>query len=313
MPHAVKHQPHYCRMFRKWIVGSVLALWTLTNCLVWGAQGESDTISSIDSEIKSIPGIKSLKYTLIRESPDRGHPYKVILQWSELGNKYRYSWQQITGDPNRDMQEEVAYDGNMRQVLNKQESLIVIQKTDRPVGDYLSDEMSIFSPYNFLFKSRNTHFIIRINDFSKNLISEILTGSQKIEDIKFTGHPCTVITLPGGVDPLLHIPVNYRVYFARDLDLFPIAWDEQTNDRQTLLSYRVLDVGSIKFNGVNFHFPSCAKIESYAWDAKHIFSKPINQGMEVRIRDVKLNELSDEDFEIDPGTVNRILDADKKY
>jgi len=276
------------------------------------APNANELESIYTKQVEVLQHITSIEYTITRELALNSPPYQATTHWWEMGNQYKYDYQFKNSKFTRDVA--IAYNGNVTQIYKDKASLLDIQSGEHAYWDQLTNEMSLFTPFEFILadNTKRTNWIPRLHDFQNpDLLGRLEANGLDIAEVSVRNHPCIAVTLPGGTDRFLKIPVAYRVYFAKDLDFYPIGWDEQNSAHQTVTSYQITEIQFVDISGHKFYYPSKAKIDYFAWNPSQVSTKPVNSGMLLTIENVKLNKLSDSDFTINPGSVNKVWDQHK--
>ena len=246
----------------------------------WADLNNTQLRSVLAEQFEVLQEIHSIDYTITRELGNNS-PYRATTHWWELDNQYKYDFQFA---PTSKAASHIA---------------TLVSKSEDGHLDGIINEMSLFTPFEFILtrNSNITNWIPRLRDLhDPDLLSFVKTIRLDLEEVSIANHPCIAASFPGGKERYMKIPVTYRVFFAKDLDFYPIGWDQQNSAHQTIVSYRVNEVQTIDVNGLKFRYPAKAKIDYFSYDPSKVFSQPVNSGMGLTVEDVRLNQLSDSDF-----------------
>jgi hypothetical protein len=266
--------------------------------------------------------VDSLEYVEEKGSLGSGIYQQII--WKELANMYAFTYTNLDKDNNSEKKLTVSYDGHTAFECLPIDDLMNIQK--QPFtrdNDYLGSLRGPLYAYEFM-RTKGTRIDLEVLT-SAIFLRSLLQRATLCADYKrvWSGHPCITVKISGGFNGVLNREVSYIAYFATDLGLYPIAWQAFTNDGHLLASYWVKHFQTIPVPGTTtafFRYPDIAvfrnegilKLIGYQYppltppenvSLKNVDSTVVFSGM-------RLNNLTKDDFTLDPSMAGRINDLD---
>lgn len=210
----------------------------------------------------------------------------------------------------------VALNESGYQELKKNSEVLYISKKPTREFDFLVYAEDMFLPISFALFERIDNPL-----YSITKISDIQTKVRKAglkKKLKFVGETQDYVsgTLVGGVDIGTQKRLTYTIKFSKINDYFPTQWESLDENSKVVYSYKVLDLGTVKFLGQKFCYPKLAEYKYHGgMDSIAIIPEGRTTTV-ISINSVVINnpklikELSS--FEIDPSIVKTIVDTDKQ-
>lgn len=282
-----------------------------------GISGLSQSQASEDPKVKailaqlqaSLSKVQTLKFSSrldIQLSPERqakirarvGSSPSVLsnkLVYLSKGARYRAEVSLSEGQPPVIL----AYDGTCYQMLR--DSVLSIGKTNTQGPNLYGTTHPIIRAFSFAFCADDMRSIPKLQ--AAETWSRLADTALTSEDAEMFGHSGVKVTF-SRTAPCSNAPVTYEVFFASDLNYFPLFWSLVYADGHRSES-RVLSTKSFDQDGTTVIIPTrIAASES----TNSISESSI---LEIDIATLKVNEpVDDSVFIIDRSTVEHIVDSD---
>lgn len=280
----------------------LIAATVLMPCLYGQQVDVKSLLSSITAQLGEAT---SLGYTYIQGSEDNGNYVKTL--WRESGDKFYLEYinenKDGAGAPFRTT---LAYDGTNGYRLSEDKRRLWIKKGAFDQAKRYVSAITPLFPFIWMLPPGEKGNLKALSDPQNvtRLVQRIKidTGLTEIDK-----HACAVVHVTNSGSPDSREPVQYKVYCAKALGWFPIAWEVATNKGDFMYSFVCAEVKEIKTErGASGRF-------IYASVAK-IMAAPVakaNTGPGVRritFTDIHVNTFNDDDFVIDPSIAEVVED-----
>lgn len=240
---------------------------------------------------------------------------RVDIHWSEKANCFHYTWVQSQGGTS--MRTEVAFDGQTFQIFPPDSGNILVIKKGLQTQDIkvLKDEL-ITSPFSFM-RGKNKLPFTYVKDLKTPKEVTIANDAQPLsavpEVVERDGDRFLCLSFNAGVHEFSKKPLTRKVYFDERNGYFPMISELLHEPGVVIGRYRVTELGAINdHNGaLVFRFPKTAEALYYGTPPDHLTTEP-SASFLYRITDVKINNVPDDRFSLDPSSADKILDADNK-
>lgn len=195
----------------------------------------------------------------------------------------------------------LAFNGEKTQNLYSDDSLLTLRGGLQQGNPALASITNYFKPFSFLYPQieETGAFIMALPEAKDTQHwQERLGAAVPRPDADFAGYHCSVFRFPGGMDATWEKKFNYDVYFAKELDGYPVGYRRNVGEGFLDYVYTVTEIGSYTqtSNNAVFRYPKASKEETFMPNGKLI------RKAEFVISELKINEeVADDLFTIDPG------------
>lgn len=215
----------------------------------------------------------------------------------------------------------VAYDGKLYQDLNNstgKKILSLSKKQQMSVGHLmLATCLHFFEPFHFYLgnlspklespPNKKTAFFLAMPSVlemrSSSAWKELSMNSKYIGSEIKQNHPCTVFFIKTRFDFFLQEGGGFKMFFAKDLNFYPIAYECYDTSNTELATYSVSKVGHAKSSKKSLLFPEESELRIDGKNGKVVY--------QIKVNDVKFNhKIPDDTFSIDPSEAKLISDLD---
>jgi len=184
-------------------------------------------------------------------------------------------------------------------------------------GEFKTDPMMgwynfFYEPFYFIALSqldKDSEYGLKASDLSsKELWSKLAKTAVGVSTKTIRGHNCIVIKLTGANSMLNNESYDVTVYLASDLGYYPIRSEKNYARLKTKIIKDVYDFGTFNVEGVGalpLYYPK-KQVETMFTD------DVLTETATKTITQFKIGSIDDNQFTIDPSSVDMILDADKK-
>lgn len=304
-----------------WLMALCLLVILFTTPILWA---DSQHLT-VDPEMKSLllrqidrfAGFKSIEYTETIGKVEEGEFMRTA--WRQMGNKYFFKYLNQSKERSLPWELTVSYDGERAYKFIPEADMLFTQTTPfSEANRYIQSLRGPLMAFEFA-GTKDVHIGLEDLKSTEHLISLAPRCSFVPDKNRYWGNrDCIAVQVVNGYNRWSREPVDFIVYFAQDVGLFPIAWEMFNKQGDIVLSFWVDQFEEIKLPDSNIvvNFPKSAIFRNNK-TAKSLDLKiaPLSEGalitgIDERLiyPDLRLNMLSEEDFVIDPSTVNRIFD-----
>jgi hypothetical protein len=284
----------------------------IVTCLSKGAPSESLTSAELlVRQALNFRLVNSIEYRLscdVTSVEDGG--YHVNVHWLEKGGSFRYTWEQL--DTGSRLTSEIAFDGKLFQEFPAAMPpgfAMVLKKGIVSSEIKLNEDQFLTSPFSFVRNGKGLPFRpLNILADPKTFTTLDLVDT-KPTTVQKDGKGYACLSFKAGSDPDSGKPRIRRVYFSKENGYYPMI-SELVCEGTVIGRYQVMQLGIIQNGNDNrsFVYPKEAKALYYdgAPEPSAVYT--------YKISDVKLNQVADDAFVLDRGSVSKIWDVDQwKY
>lgn len=282
-----------------------------------------------DLEMKSLllqqlhhfAGLESIEYTETIGKVEEGEFMRTA--WRQMGNKYFFKYLNQSKERSLPWELTVSYDGERAYKYVPEADMLFTQSTPfLEANRYIQSLRGPLMAFEFA-GTKDVHIgldSLKSTEFLSSVVPRCTFVPDK--NRSWGDHNSIAVKVVDGYNRWTRESVDFIVYFAPDLGLFPIAWEMFNEQDQIVLSFWVDQMEKIKFPGSDtvVNFPKSALFRNNR-TARSLDLKitPLSEGAPItgiderlNYPDLRLNMLSEDDFVIDPSTVNRIFDFNAK-
>jgi hypothetical protein len=245
---------------------------------------------------------------------ESGAVFLVGYRWIELGKKGEI--QKIWTDML------IARDEALYHVLDKDTGVLTISAKDSTYSDPMLHQSVAFSNFEFLINGgilkdherrygcfKAIDFLARLEDLD---LKKVRPSPRKYKQQHLLGEGFPELIcyeFPGGFDSFLKTEFKNFVYFSKENDWMPLAW-EKYNTKDELLSAGLVRKWEKSERTDQVTFPMILEEHYYSFTPDKAFEKATHY-YRLDVSDVKINRVDTASMSIDPSLARLIWDADK--
>jgi len=265
--------------------------------------------------ISHLEGVKAIQYKSQCYEVDNSRP-SAFLEWTEdtLRNKFKF-WEV---DVHNVVQFSSlrAFDGERLYWFLDKEKLLYTKIGDEILPSEIRNQMSILAPFEFLINEEkediwNSPQLGKI--LEQNTLKKVESKIKSIRNEQLNGLNCTVVELNGiNRDRFLGIPVTYRIFLSVKDSFYPISWSTYEASNRKISEMQCEKLESFRTNSPKkIILPTKLTIKYYAPTKEAVLKSPSNTQI-FTYSDIKINDIEEPDYAIDPSIADRLIDLDSK-
>jgi len=291
---------------------SCLLIWQVPS-ISFGLKDKDPGLRALRDALTGISQAKGLVYEVeVRQDREPPNLQKYVSVW-DFGETFRVDCQivQINAAPFNYC---YSYDGEKTYLEDKSASLLKVHKGRPEIPETF---FSSYSPlFNYMFlsyvgkKNKAVRFFFKSEIENEAALSGIFRMIKKNGKETVCNELCSIYELADVPSTEREIKIKMQVAVS-DTKHVPLAWRELNNKGETMIEYRVLELGSTRHKGKDFFYPKVAQIKYFTWDTQFTMKEPINAGFKIICKKFQLLNLNVGPVEPpDPSLFKGIYDMD---